>query len=286
MRKACLQCGNEFKVKPSHYDLKSYCSRTCMAEHYRVRMTGDANPNYRAVPPRKCIQCNRGFISYHSHVKCCSVACSEIQRSKRQSRRAVQLKFKFKKVYRCVRCNEQAPAKKELCLRCSESRKPRLTQCAYCHQSVSTYAVRPKVYCGRECYGRAQSIRQQGRKSHLWRGGKTDALRLLRNSASYGEWRSAVFHRDDFTCQLCFQRGGKLSAHHVQEVAKYPERILDRSNGITLCWPCHTSIRHREEFYAPMFEAVVLCHEALRAAGGVVEVVRSLDDVIKTLERI
>ena len=28
------------------------------------------------------------------------------------------------------------------------------------------------------------------------------------------------------------------------------------------------------------------CHEALRAAGGVVEVVRSLDEVIETLERI
>jgi hypothetical protein len=52
-------------------------------------------------------------------------------------------------------------------------------------------------------------------------------------------WRTAVFQRDDYTCQMCGQRGGRLQADHIKPYATYPDLRWDVSNGRTLCVPCH-----------------------------------------------
>ena len=61
----------------------------------------------------------------------------------------------------------------------------------------------------------------------------------------YVEWRKKVFERDRFTCQLTGQRGGYLEAHHIYPKYKYPEKIFDEKNGITLSGYSHKWI-HRE----------------------------------------
>jgi 5-methylcytosine-specific restriction endonuclease McrA len=53
------------------------------------------------------------------------------------------------------------------------------------------------------------------------------------------DWRSAVYLRDNYTCQKCGQRGGRLNAHHVKPFKDFPELAFDVSNGQTLCVPCH-----------------------------------------------
>ncbi len=55
----------------------------------------------------------------------------------------------------------------------------------------------------------------------------------------YTAWRTAVFGRDDFTCQKCKVRGGILHAHHIKAWATHPESRYDISNGITYCVKCH-----------------------------------------------
>lgn len=60
-------------------------------------------------------------------------------------------------------------------------------------------------------------------------------------------WRADVYTRDDFTCQKCLKRGGKLNAHHIKSWAKYPEHRFDLENGITLCEVCHKSIHKKEK---------------------------------------
>lgn len=52
-------------------------------------------------------------------------------------------------------------------------------------------------------------------------------------------WRRQVFERDDYTCQICGERGGKLNADHVRPARLFPELIVELSNGRTLCEACH-----------------------------------------------
>ena len=54
------------------------------------------------------------------------------------------------------------------------------------------------------------------------------------------EWRTKVFKRDNWTCQECFKRGGKLQAHHITPYKENTELRHDINNGKTLCVECHS----------------------------------------------
>jgi len=84
---------------------------------------------------------------------------------------------------------------------------------------------------------------KRGKKSHLWKGGVSKKNRtersLFMSKIEYRFWREAVFKRDDWTCQICNRRGGKLQADHIKPYSLFPELRLDLSNGRTLCIECH-----------------------------------------------
>lgn len=84
-----------------------------------------------------------------------------------------------------------------------------------------------------------------GKNHWNWKGGITPANQVQRNSKAAKAWRRAVFTRDNFTCALCGQKGGKLNAHHIMPWAKYPELRFDLDNGITLCQDCHRDVHRR-----------------------------------------
>lgn len=67
-----------------------------------------------------------------------------------------------------------------------------------------------------------------------------------RATKEYKEWREAVFKRDNYTCQMCGQHGGKLNAHHIERYSKCVERRTDVSNGVTLCERCHRLLHKME----------------------------------------
>ena len=75
--------------------------------------------------------------------------------------------------------------------------------------------------------------------NHNWKGGITPMYIKLRQSPEYKAFRTAVFERDDYVCQDCSQRGGKLSVDHIKPFAFYEELRYVLSNGRTLCWECH-----------------------------------------------
>lgn len=66
-----------------------------------------------------------------------------------------------------------------------------------------------------------------------------------RRSAEYKLWRKAIFERDDYTCQVCGQRGVKLNAHHKKPYAYFPDLRYSIDNGITLCISCHQKVHRR-----------------------------------------
>lgn len=83
------------------------------------------------------------------------------------------------------------------------------------------------------------SEKMKGANSYLWNGGISSESAKIRNSIEYREWRRAIFKRDNFTCQICGQVGGKLNADHIKPFATHHELRFELSNGRTLCVPCH-----------------------------------------------
>lgn len=85
---------------------------------------------------------------------------------------------------------------------------------------------------------------RRGESHPSWMGGVTHPYRVIRKSPEYTAWRTAVFVRDNYTCQQCSLRAGQgkrvdLNADHIKPFALYPELRFELTNGRTLCVPCH-----------------------------------------------
>jgi len=254
--KICPVCSLEFKVKPSHFERRTYCSKECMSGGYKERMSGENNPNYKESNNKNCSFCG---VIYHSHNKkriYCTKSCAmKVNSKKLRKPRKSGLKKPYKlplKTANCKNCNAVIFRKHRYCADCRKQRSlPKIYtfQCKQCGKDFSKRNIKTGVYCSFTCRNKNISERQKGENSHLWQGGKTDKNKLIRNSGDYDNWRKSVFCRDNHTCNMCFQIGGKLAAHHILVFSKFPEFALDVWNGITLCRDCHISIRHKENRY-------------------------------------
>ena len=80
---------------------------------------------------------------------------------------------------------------------------------------------------------------QIGERNPAWCGGINPQNRKIRKGVENRLWREAVFARDNWTCQQCGKRGGRLHAHHIKSFKNYPELRFSIDNGITLCLDCH-----------------------------------------------
>ncbi len=78
----------------------------------------------------------------------------------------------------------------------------------------------------------------RGAKHWAW-DKETKKRHNLRGRIEYKKWRKLVFERDDYTCQMCGVRGGKLHVDHIKPFVHFPELRLDVKNGRTLCVKCH-----------------------------------------------
>jgi hypothetical protein len=93
-----------------------------------------------------------------------------------------------------------------------------------------------------------------------WNGGISSTRHRLTNSFRWKQWRTQIFERDNYTCQECEQRGGKLHPHHIHpfefaEILNYLKETLGTNClyeeaidckflwnpciGKTLCVDCH-----------------------------------------------
>jgi len=84
-----------------------------------------------------------------------------------------------------------------------------------------------------------------GDKHPCWKGGVTLERDRAKHSQEYAHWRKAVFERDNYTCQVCGRRGGRLEAHHIIWWSQCRSVFCDVNNGITACkLPCHRKLLH------------------------------------------
>ncbi len=75
---------------------------------------------------------------------------------------------------------------------------------------------------------------------------------------NYRKWRTAVYARDGYRCQMPGCRRNKhLNAHHIQRWADNPLLRFVVSNGITLCPRCHKRVNGHEEDFEVRFRGII-----------------------------
>jgi len=79
-----------------------------------------------------------------------------------------------------------------------------------------------------------------------WNGGTSNMERGL----FYQTVRKRVLERDDYTCQLCGKRGGKLHVDHIQSWKDFVDQRFNIDNCRTLCMNCHYKLTFGREIPA------------------------------------
>lgn len=133
-----------------------------------------------------------------------------------------------------------------------------------CPKCAGVFLVKPSlvrvVHCSRSCARRGEPSPMKGRTASAetrakqraaklgirgadhpnYRGGGSRTERqIAMGRDEYKQWRTAVFERDHYTCQVCGQAGNYLNADHILPWVSHPELRYEVSNGRTLCVPCH-----------------------------------------------
>jgi hypothetical protein len=148
-------------------------------------------------------------------------------------------------------------------------RKGEYKHCEICNKQFWTRPSNTKKrFCSVECMGisnRGRVISEEQKKllslakigsknpmygkvgelHHRWKADKTEDERTkIRFSKEYRQWRTAVFERDNYTCQNCEAKSGNgiavyLEAHHIKSWKNYKNLRYILENGQTLCRACH-----------------------------------------------
>ncbi len=211
--------------------------------------------------PRNCKLCGALFYARKHDVKCgrgiyCSRECSigshrtGVQRACKKcgnifTAQLGVIKKGFGKFCskECFLSSYRLEPKK--CLDCGISIDYRAKRCSKCYQKLFISPTLGKGHTQRvreilsEFRKNKKSPKTSGRDHWNWKGGITDEALRIRKSIEYRLWREAVYARDNWTCQVCQQKGGKLEAHHISPFADYPELRFAIDNGKTLCKKCH-----------------------------------------------
>jgi 5-methylcytosine-specific restriction endonuclease McrA len=95
--------------------------------------------------------------------------------------------------------------------------------------------------CG--CYRKL--IMPRGKNHYKYNSLLTDYDREdKRTNPKYIKWKKLVFERDEYICQVCFQKGGKLNPHHLNSFHYFENDRYVLDNGITLCEDCHQDFHY------------------------------------------
>lgn len=86
-----------------------------------------------------------------------------------------------------------------------------------------------------------------GKDNPNWKSNISDEDRQTqRKYPEYYKWRTDVFERDNYTCQVCGDNiGGNLIAHHLESYRDNPKLRTTLSNGTTVCEKHHLDFHHQ-----------------------------------------
>lgn len=218
---SCKKCGKEFKDFKSNH--KIFCSKKCMhsCEEVNKRRAESAKRSRKGSIRAICIICGKSLTKFRCEVK------------------AIRLKG--------LTCSKECGYKKISMLLSGDKSpiwKGGIPNCSDCGKKIS--------YGNRKCH-KCRGKEFSGEKSWAWKGGITPLNIQIRGCETMKSWKKCVFERDNWTCVVCNERGGKLNADHIKSFAlimkenkiSSMQNALDckelwkLSNGRTLCVPCH-----------------------------------------------
>lgn len=222
----CDNCGSFLKRQKSWVRPHNFCSRKCCGVWNSNNRVGRNHQSYKKSLERNCAICGKFFKAKAERIKCCSRECG------------IQFRDKDRK---------------------------KIVNCSFCGKEVmkfkSNLIGKKNSFCNSQCLGRYFS----GERSPHWiidRNQIKDTQQTIRRSLDMKDWRTSVFKRDNYTCQMCMDRSRKkhavtLNAHHIKKFGKYPDLRFDIDNGITLCVDCHNLIQNREEKFENYFYNII-----------------------------
>ena len=133
-------------------------------------------------------------------------------------------------------------------------KKRKNVTCKVCGKVFEVIPSSRQKYCSHKCFRKTISNNLKGKpkspehikkvnkaiKKYWDKRGRKKVKRSYHNvNKKYTIWRTSVFERDNYTCQVCNLKGGKLQAHHIKSWIKYPKLRYEINNGITVCVSCH-----------------------------------------------
>lgn len=221
----CLQCGKEFKTKPSWIAAGKgkFCSRICYGHWQSQNQVGEKAANWRGGAVVICTQCGKKFEVTPvrgKEVKFCYRGCyaqwqSENQRGEENPFwRGGPIKVT------CLQCGREFEVK--------PSRKAR----------------GDGKYCSQRCLGIWCSANLSGANSPRWRGG----ISFEPYTPEFNDkLKEAIRNRDGHACAICKLLEGDMTlhVHHIN----YCKENSNTGNLISLCNSCHPATNSNREYW-------------------------------------
>lgn len=206
MKAICYICNKEFERKPAL--LKRAKHPTCSKE-CRNKMYTYEKQKVECVICGKQIEMLESRLRYRKN-PICSKEC--------KSKLLSKLKHKDKIKLKCPICNK--------------------------YFEVYPYRLKQRLMmcCSKECSFKLQCETKHPR----YNSNISDIDRIERRKIKDNViWRNKVFEKDNYTCDICKQYGGKLEAHHLNGYNWDKENRFNLDNGITLCNKCHKNFHNK-----------------------------------------
>ncbi len=223
----CEFCEKEYTKIKAMVDKSKYCSKTCMNEARKNQIEFNCDMCGKLVSTQKS-----HYDRQENHY--CSYECvAKSREGKCKNPDHVRVNKITYVIFICDNCGEEAK------------------------QKYDNYNPKGNHhFCNKKCEGEWRSINIIGDKCGQWKGGITKLRYAIRSSRNYRVWRKECFEREDYTCEVCDNRGGYLEVHHVKpfalildenkiqslEEAKMCNELWDTENGQVLCKKCHDNI--------------------------------------------